>query len=153
MSLLFKDYSVVKAIYLLFRFVKPKSFLWNSKSADRNRADRYARKTHQPHTEKKMTFERVSVKKVIPHIPFLEQPPYFSSPSLFVEKMWIPLLPFLEIFFGKIHPSSLLPSALYKGWISTRQTPHIFTCLKLLINGFEKLCIDWTINKLCYYGT
>ena len=104
MSLLFKDYSVVKAIYLLFRFIKPKSFLWNSKSADRNRADRYARKTHQPHTEKKMTFERVSVKKVIPHVPFLEQPPYFSSPSLFVEKMWIPLLPFLEIFLGKFTP-------------------------------------------------
>ena len=30
------------------------------------------------------------------------------------------------------------------------QTPHIFTCLKLLIDGFEKVRIAWTINKLCY---
>ena len=51
MSLFFKDYSLVEARYLLFRFIKAKSFLWKTNSADRNRAN--ARKTHQPHTEKK----------------------------------------------------------------------------------------------------
>ena len=40
---------------------------------------------HKPRTERKITLERVSVKKVIPL--FFSTTPYFDNPSLFMGKI------------------------------------------------------------------
>ena len=54
MSLPFKNYSFEEIIYLLIRFNKTKSFLWNSKNTDRNDINEQNTHTHThtPHTEK-----------------------------------------------------------------------------------------------------
>ena len=45
MSLLFKNYSLAEVIYLLIRFSKNKSFLWNPKNADKNGVNEQNRNT------------------------------------------------------------------------------------------------------------
>ena len=50
MSLLFKNYSLVKVIHLLIRFNKSRSFLWNTKNTDRNGINE--QNTHTTHREK-----------------------------------------------------------------------------------------------------
>ena len=47
MSLLFKNCSFVEFIYLLIRFNITKSFLWNTKNADRNGVNRKTYTTHR----------------------------------------------------------------------------------------------------------
>ena len=48
MSLLFKDYSLAEVIYLLIRFQKTKSFLWNTKNSDKNGVnEQNTRTTHR----------------------------------------------------------------------------------------------------------
>ena len=55
MPLLFKNYTLVKVIYLLIRFNKTKFFLWNTNSIDRN--GKNEQNTH--HKERKTTLEKV----------------------------------------------------------------------------------------------
>ena len=50
MSLLSKNYSLVKVIHLLIRFNKSRSFLWNTKNTDRNGINE--QNTHTTHREK-----------------------------------------------------------------------------------------------------
>ena len=50
MSLLFKYYSLVEVIYLLIRFKKIQSFLWNTKNTDRNGINE--QNTHTTNREK-----------------------------------------------------------------------------------------------------
>lgn len=89
--LLFKNFSLVEATYLLYRFIKTMSFLWNAKNTDRNCINAW--KTHTPHTERKMTFERVSVKKSNTPHPLIRATPYFTNPFLFMRKVWALLSP------------------------------------------------------------
>ena len=56
MSLFFKNCSLVEVMYVLIRFNKIKSFLRNTKNTGRNGVNS---KTHAPHTERKITLERV----------------------------------------------------------------------------------------------
>ena len=75
MSFLFKNYSLVKVIYLLTRL-----FLLNANNTDRNGVNEQNTHTHthnHPHThtntQRKITLERVNMKiSEIP--PFLKQP-------------------------------------------------------------------------------
>lgn len=114
--------------------------------------------THTPtphHTTQKERWHLkglVRVNKVIkPHIAFLQQSSFLQTPLFLWEKSETSSLSLLGKIL-KTHAPSLYPS-FFMGWISTMQTPHIFTCLKLLIKGYEKVCIGWTIKKLCYYST
>ena len=95
--------------------------------------------TYTPHTERKMTFKRVSLgEKSNTAYPLFRRTPLFYKPLIVMGKILAPP----PSLFGKslnTYAPSLSPSLLYKGWISTMQTPHICTCLKLLINGFEKV--------------
>ena len=54
--LFFKNCSPVGVTYVLIRFNKIKSYLWNTKNTDRNSVNS---KTYTPHTERKITSERV----------------------------------------------------------------------------------------------
>ena len=56
MSLFFKNCSLVEVMYVLIRFNKIKSFLRNTKNTGKNGVNS---KTHAPHTERKITLERV----------------------------------------------------------------------------------------------
>ena len=64
-SLLFENHLLAKVTYLLIRFNKTKSFLWNKKNTDRNHVNE--QKTHKhfhtltPYTTRKMALERISV--------------------------------------------------------------------------------------------
>ena len=46
MFLLFKDYSLAEAIYLLIKFHKTKSFLWNTNNTKRNDVNEQNTHTH-----------------------------------------------------------------------------------------------------------
>ena len=52
MSLLFKNYSIVKVTYLLIRFNKAKFFAWNAKNTDRNGVNKQNTHKHTSHKEK-----------------------------------------------------------------------------------------------------
>ena len=73
MSFLFKYYSLVEVIYLLIR--------WNKWNTNNNRNGVNKQNKHRP-TGK-------SMKKG--DTPFLKQPPYFTNPSLFTEKIEPPI--------------------------------------------------------------
>ena len=51
-SLLFKYYSLVEVIYLLIRFIKTMSFLWNTKNTDRNGVNEQNKHTHHKQRER-----------------------------------------------------------------------------------------------------
>ena len=55
--LFFKNCSLVGVTYVLIRFNKIKSFLWNTKNTGTNSVNS---KTYTPHTERKITLERVT---------------------------------------------------------------------------------------------
>ena len=55
MSFLFKNYTIVKAIYLLIRCYKTKSFLWNKNNTDRNGVNKQNTYRHTKHSEKNDT--------------------------------------------------------------------------------------------------
>ena len=74
MSLLLKNYWHVEVIHQVIRLNKTKSFLWNTQNTDRNGI---MDKTHTPHTERKITLERVTHDN--PH--FLEQVTILATPS------------------------------------------------------------------------
>ena len=57
MSSFFKNCSLLEVMYVLIRFNKTKSSLRNTKNTDRNGVNS---KTHVPHTERKITLEKVS---------------------------------------------------------------------------------------------
>ena len=92
MSFLFKNYSLVKVIYLLIRCYKTRFFLWNTNNIDRNGANKQNIQTHTKHSEKDNT------EKWYP--PFFETTPYFTNPSLFMGK-YEPS-PYFFFFFSKI---------------------------------------------------
>ena len=60
MYLLLKNCSLAELIYLLIRFKKTMSFLWNTRNIDRNCVNEQGTHTHTSHTERKITLERVS---------------------------------------------------------------------------------------------
>ena len=54
-SFLFKNYSLVKVIYLLIRCCKTRFFLWNTYITDRNGVNKQNTYTHAKHSEKHNT--------------------------------------------------------------------------------------------------
>ena len=100
MSFLFKNYSFVKVIYLLIRCYKTRFFIWNTNHTDRKGVDKQNTSTythtHQTLRERQHRKGLISMKTC--DIPlFLKQPPsYFTHPSLFMRKIWIP--PFFQKF-------------------------------------------------------
>ena len=71
MPFLYKNYSIVKVIYLLIRHHKTKFFLWNTNNTDGNGVNKQNTHTHThthtPNTQRKITLERVSVKISVTH--------------------------------------------------------------------------------------
>ena len=58
-----------KVIYLLIRWCyKTKFFLWNTNNTDRNGVNKQNIQTHTPSTQRKITLERVSMKKSYTHL-------------------------------------------------------------------------------------
>ena len=107
---LFKNFSLVKVIYLLIRCCKTRFFLWNTNNNDRNGVNKQNTYTFTPNTQRKITLKRVSM-KISDTPPFLNNSTYFTNPSIFLGKIWPPL-PFLKKFWN-LNPAS--PSALIKG--------------------------------------
>ena len=107
---LFKNFSLVKVIYLLIRCCKTRFFLWNTNNNDRNGVNKQNTYTYTPNTQRKITLKRVSM-KISDTPPFLNNSTYFTNPSIFLGKIWHPL-PFLKKFWN-LNPAS--PSALIKG--------------------------------------
>ena len=94
MSLLFKNYSLVELMYLLIRFNKNKSFLWNTNNTDRNGANE--QNAHNIHREK-YNFWKSWLVLVIhlftehPPSPFYQPTPLFlweNSELQFLVKFW-----------------------------------------------------------------
>ena len=88
MSLLFKNFSFVEVTYLLIRFKKTMSFLWNTKNTDKNSANE--RNTHTKCKEKD-NFRKGWLVLVSDTPYFFRTTPYFTNPSLFIRKFWTPL--------------------------------------------------------------
>ena len=93
MSLLFKNYSLVELMYLLIRFNKNKSFLWNTNNTDRTGAN----EQNAQHTQReiKLLKELVSVSDTpfyrAPPSPFYQPTPLFlweNSELQFLVKFW-----------------------------------------------------------------
>ena len=105
MSFLFKNYSLVKVIYLLIRCYKTRFFLWNTNNTDRNGVNK--ENTYTKHSEKDNTGKCYLVWiSVIPYhfkntSPYLSTPP-FSGKNLnphFFRKFWklkAPPFPFIK---------------------------------------------------------
>ena len=93
MFFLFKNYSLVKVLYLLIRCCyKTRFFLWNTNNSDRNGANK--QNTNTPNTQRKITLERVSKYENKWYPPFLKQPRILTAPPFSWEKSESP-------FFGK----------------------------------------------------
>ena len=58
--LIFQKSLIEEAAYLLIRFNKTKSFLWNTSNTDRNCVNE--QKKHTPHTKREITLEKVSMR-------------------------------------------------------------------------------------------
>ena len=118
MSFLFKNYSLVKVIYiyLLIRCYKTRFFQWNTNNADRNGVNKQNTHTHTrtKHSEKDNTGKGDLVWKkwdygVMTLTPwwyplFLKQAHLFTKSLHFYEKNLNPCPVFLKIL--KTHPSS-----------------------------------------------
>ena len=76
MSLFFKNSSLVEVIYLLIRLKKTKSFLWNTKSADRNGVNE--QNTHITHREEDNLKKGLVSVSYTPS--FLKQTPILPTP-------------------------------------------------------------------------
>ena len=86
---LFKNFSLVKVIYLLIRCCKTRFFLWNTNNNDRNGVNKQNTYTYTPNTQRKITLKRVSM-KISDTPPFLNNSTYFTNPSIFLGKIWPP---------------------------------------------------------------
>ena len=60
MGFLFKNYPLVKGIYLLIRCCKGRFFRWNTNNTDINDVNKQNTRTHTKHSGKDNTLERVS---------------------------------------------------------------------------------------------
>ena len=77
MSFIFKNHSLAEVIYLLIRFNKAKSLLWNAKNAYRNCVNE--QKTETPHTGKDGIGKgQCGNKRYL----LFRTTPYFTNPSL-----------------------------------------------------------------------
>ena len=98
MSFLFKNYSIVKVIYLLISCYKTRFFMWNANNIDRNGVNK--QNTHEN--------ENFSI-KISDTTPFFKTtPPILATPPIFMGKIWTPPPPFFLENFENSTP-------LYKG--------------------------------------
>ena len=99
---LFKNYSLVKVIYLLIRCYKTRFFLWNTNNTDRNGVNK--ENTYTKHSEKDNTGKCYLVWiSVIPyHFKIISPTPPFFGKNLnphFFQKFWklkAPSSPFIK---------------------------------------------------------
>ena len=118
MSFLFKNYSLVKVIYLLIRCYKTRFFLWNTNNIDRNGANKQNIQTHTKHSEKDNT------EKWYP--PFFETTPYFTNPSLFMGKYEPSAYFFFFENFENSNPNYDICSSCYLSvFLNHRFTHHL----------------------------
>ena len=82
MSFLFKNYTIVKTIYLLIRCYKTKSFLWNKNNTDRNGVNKQNTYRHTKHSEKNDTEKSMEISDT--H--FFKTTPLFYQPLPFYGK-------------------------------------------------------------------
>ena len=91
--LIFQKSLIEEAAYLLIRFNKTKSFLWNTRNTNRNCVNE--QKKHTPHTKREITLERVSMRisdtpffannsPILPSFYFIRE----RSEPLFLGKFW-----------------------------------------------------------------
>ena len=106
MSFLFKNYTIVKAIYLLIRCYKTKSFLWNKNNTDNNGVNKQNTYRHTKHSEKNDTEKSMEISDT--H--FFKTTPLFYQPLPFYGKNLNWLDP---PFFSKIFKNP--PPSIIKG--------------------------------------
>ena len=104
MSFLFKNYSLVKVIYLLIRCYETRFFLWNIYNTDRNGVNKQNihTHTHQTHRER-LHWKRLASMKII-DTPSLKQPHLLYQPLHFYGKKNLSPPPFFFPKISKSHP-------------------------------------------------
>ena len=100
MSLLFKNYSLLKFIYLLIRCSKTRFFLWNTNITDSNGVNKQNAHTH---THQTLKWKGFVIMKISDTPLFWNNPTCFTHPFIFMRKIWTP-------FFENFKNSTPSPS-------------------------------------------
>ena len=133
MSFLFKNYSLVKVIYLLISCYKTRFFMWNANNIDRNGVNK--QNTHEN--------ENFSI-KISDTTPFFKTtPPILATPPIFMGKIWTPPPP----FFWKILKTQppFIKGQVVEGW--GFQLCFTFFKLRKNIHWLKNFCYTFFIRS------